>query len=188
MLSNIERALWIATGEWDNVRFSLSRCGDIGQFIVKRCQIIESDYRAISEGLMLVRNLNEMEKRFPDSGCSTMEAAYVFTKLASKAGKRLGFPSDLAESFGRGYTWIRTGRFDLDDGKETGSAVRRIFLDEFLVPIGVDFEWNFNSTQAKDRFKIVVDRVRAWNRNLRFRSNRQIHFEDASCPAKLMLN
>src|ERR1700758_784718 len=105
----IQRALQIATKEWGNIKASLQMCGDIGEFDSKN--YLNSSL-AITEGLLLFRNLIEMENKLPTYGYFTQEASYVFTSLGSKAAERLGFTDELAQTFGRGYSWVRTGWFD----------------------------------------------------------------------------
>ncbi len=88
----IIRAIQIARREWGNIKSSLEMCGDIGEFDSKNP--INSRPTEI-EGSRLVENLIDMENKFRTYGYFTQEAAYVFTTLASKEGKRLGFVRDI---------------------------------------------------------------------------------------------
>jgi len=129
------RALKIARREWENIRTSLEMCGDIGEFDSK--DYINTRLISISEGLLLVRDLIEMENKLPTYGYFTQEATYVFSALASGAAERLGIIGRLAQSFGRGYSWVRTGWFDSSDIENQHVIKQMIFFNLFF-PIEED--------------------------------------------------
>ncbi len=104
----IERGLIIARREWRNIRVSLEGYGDIGEFDSKNHASSKPDSLLVSEVLLLVKNLIEMENKFPKYAYLTQEAGYVFASLASKAAGRLGLIGEMAQTFGRGYSWVRT--------------------------------------------------------------------------------
>lgn len=153
------KALKIAIREWENIRSSLEMCGDIGEFDSKRHVNIR--FIPISEGLLLVKSLIEMENKLPTYGYFTQDAAYVFSTLASSAGERLGLIGRLAQSFGRGYSWVRTGWFDSSD-IENQHVIKQMIFFKLFFPTEEDCGWDFNSPQVKVRMKTVFDRFIAW--------------------------
>src|SRR6201993_2080388 len=109
---DVQGAIQIAKREWENIRLSLQMCGDIGEF--DSINRINTSSPIVSEALPLIRSLIEMENKLSTYGYFTPEAGHVFTYLASRAGERFGLSYKLAQTFGRGYSWIRTGWFDLE--------------------------------------------------------------------------
>ncbi|HEX3035157.1 MAG TPA: hypothetical protein VHT73_08490 [Thermodesulfobacteriota bacterium] len=155
----IQRAFQIATREWENIKLSLSMCGDIGEF-----NFIDFVNNG-SECLSFLRNTIEMENKFPAYRYLTPEAAYVFTILASKAAERLGLRGGLAQEFGNGYSWVRTGRFDLkgidaNNGREY--IIKQLFFFRLFFPLGGDFTWDFNSQVVKVKLKVVSGKFTEW--------------------------
>lgn len=67
----IERALHIAEREWANIRTSLEKCGDTGEFISKYRTRRRSNLQLVSNCLFLVRNLIEMDNKLPTYGYHT---------------------------------------------------------------------------------------------------------------------
>ena len=154
----IIKALKIARREWENIRTSLERCDDIGEFDSENpvnCRLTET------EGLRLIRNLIKMDNKLTTYGYFTQEAACVFTTLASSAAERLGLIGRLAQSFGRGYSWVRTGWFDSDDIENQHVIKQMIFFNLFFLP-GEDLRWNFNSPEVKMRLKAVFNKFVSW--------------------------
>jgi hypothetical protein len=155
----LERALQIAGREWGNIRVSLQGCGDIGEFDSKN--YVNGRTALISENSLLFRNLIEMDNKLPTYGYFTQEASYVFTILASKAAERLGLIDELAQTFGRGYSWVRTGWFD-SVGIEKQHLIKQvIFFKLFFPSLGRD-SWDFSSPEVKTKLKIVSDKFIAW--------------------------
>lgn len=158
----IGRAFQTARREWDNIRLSLEACGDIGEFDSK-------DFAGGgSECLALFRNLNEMENKFAKHGYFTPEAAYVFSALASIAAEKLGLTDSPAQIFGSGYSWVRTGCFNLNccfdlnykEGQER--LGKQLFFFKLFFPIGGDFNWDFNSPAAKAKIGLVFGKFIGW--------------------------
>lgn len=104
------KALKIAKREWENIRTSLELCGDIGE--VQSNNYPLDKLLSASNGLLLIKNLLDMDRKLSINGYLTQEAAYVFKILTTKAGKRLGLSDKLARTFGSGYSWVRTSWFD----------------------------------------------------------------------------
>ncbi|MGE5443674.1 MAG: hypothetical protein ACM3SR_03620 [Ignavibacteriales bacterium] len=160
---DIQRAVQIAKREWENIRLSLQMCGDIGEF--DSINHISNCTSIVSETLPLIRNLIEMENKLSTYGYFTPEAGYVFTYLASRAGERLGLSYKLAQTFGRGYGWIRTGWFDLES-VERRHLIKQIIFFKLFFPLGRDFiSWDFNSPAVKAKLKAVVYKFAAWQSN-----------------------
>jgi hypothetical protein len=157
----ILRALQIERREWENIRASLQKCADIGEFDSK----INSRFTLVSESSLLVRNLIEMENKLLAYGYSTQEAAYVFTILASRAGERLGLIGELAQTFGSGYSWVRTGRLSSNETEK--HHLKQMIFFKFFFPLGGDLRWDFNSPLVKVKLRIVFDKFFVWQNDPR---------------------
>lgn len=160
MQMEIIRALEIAEREWGNIRSSVEMCGDIGEFHPKNHARSKLDPLLVSEGLILVRNLVEMENKFPMYGYFTSEAAYVFTTIASKAAGRLGLKGRLAWAFGSGYSLIRTGCLDPNVAEK--HHLKQMVFFKLFFPIGAGFNWKFHSSVVKVKLKTTFDKFVLW--------------------------
>jgi hypothetical protein len=150
----VQRAIETAKREWATTRVSLEGYCDIGEFDSK-------NYVNDRFALMLI----EMENKLPTHGYFTQEASYVFTSLASIAAERVGLKGGLAKTFGRGYSWIRTGWFDLEYMEEH-HLVKQIIFFKIFFPLGRDFiSWDFNSPAAKTKLKAILYKFAAWQSN-----------------------
>ena len=159
----IEKAIQIARREWENIRSSLEMCGDIGEFDSKN--YLNSSLALLSEDSFLFRNLIEMENKLPTYGYFTQEASYVFTSLGSKAAERLGLIGGMAQTFGRGYSWIRTGWFD-PSGMEEQHIIKQLIFFKLFFPLGRDFMgWDFNSQIVKKKLNLVFYKFITWQGN-----------------------
>lgn len=159
----IQRAIQIAKREWENIRLSLQMYGDIGEF--DSVNHLDSGSAIVSETLPFVRSLIEMENKLSTYGYFTPEAGYVFTYLVSRAGERLGLSYKLAQTFGRGYSWIRTGWFDLE-GVEKQHLIKQIIFFKLFFPLGRDFiSWDFNSPSVRTKLRAVLYKFAAWQSN-----------------------
>lgn len=158
----IQRALQIAQREWENIRVSLENCGDIGEFGLENSVCLLQ-----VEGLHLIRNLIEMENKLPKSGYFTGEAASIFTNLASIAAERIGFKDNLAQVFGTGYSWVRTGCFNLNSiyVEEPRHIIKQLFFFKLFFPIGGGFNWDFNSPVIKTKLQLVFHKFITWQNN-----------------------
>ncbi len=149
----------IAKREWRNISVSLELCGSIGDFDL---------VRYIEDEPQLIRNLLVMERKIPGHGYLTREAAYVFTELGKEAGERLGLTAGLAKAFGGGYSWVRTGWFDLinldydDPGMLEDYLTRKIFFFRLFFPVKEDFRWVFDSPGATANLKSIYERFSSW--------------------------
>lgn len=160
----IIEALEIGKREWRNIRVSLEKFGDIGEFDSRNYS--ESDLNLYFEYSPLVSNLIEMENKLPAEGYYTQEAAYVFTTFGWKAGERLGLKSRLAQTFGRGYSWVRTGRFD-PYGIEKHQAIKQLFFMKIFFPLGGYYNWNFDSLEVKTKLNAILHMFSRWQDNPR---------------------
>jgi hypothetical protein len=153
----IQRAIEVAKREWDNIRVSLDMCGDIGEFDSK--SQINIGF-TLSENLLLIRNLIDMDNKFSTHRYLTPEAAYVFTVVVSRAAEALGITGELGQNFGSGYSLIRTGCF-ISSGTEEERIKQMAFLKLFF-PIRGGFNWKFHSPLVKARLKSVFDKFVEW--------------------------
>jgi hypothetical protein len=155
----IRSVFQIAKREWENISVSLELCGDIGKFDLARY---------IEKEPQLIRNLIGMEKKIHEHDYLTREAAYVFTELGKEAGERLGLTSELAMAFGGGYSWVRTGWFDLmnlefDDLENLEDHLtRKIFFFRLFFPLKEDFSWVFDSSDVTSNLKSIFERFLSW--------------------------
>ena len=169
----IERALKIARREWRNIGLSLERAGDIGEFDSKsivnnRLALVQIEtgdkfltYKHINQSSLLINGLIEMENKLPQYGYVTQEAGYVFNNLASNAAERLGLVGKLAQTFGGGYGWVRTGWFfPIDAEKQT--VLQQLFFFRIFFPHGVRFDWDFNSQAVKTKLDLVSYKFINW--------------------------
>ncbi|MER3447913.1 MAG: hypothetical protein C4291_14270 [Candidatus Dadabacteria bacterium] len=173
----IEKELKIAEREWANIRISLEGYGDIGEFdpeinIKNRLTLVGAgnrfpNYEHLTEGSFLIRNLREMERKFPFYGYLTQEAGHVFMYLASRAAERLGLKGAMAQTFGRGYSWVRTGWFEPYDGIEEEHVIKQLFFMKIFFPLGGYFKWEFNSLEVKAKLRAIVHKFIAWQDNPR---------------------
>ncbi|HWP92969.1 MAG TPA: hypothetical protein VNN20_12320 [Thermodesulfobacteriota bacterium] len=159
----ILKILKIEQREWENIRTSLQECGDIGEFDSKK--YMEGASTPLHQDLPLFRNLMEMEKKLPRHGYFTQEAAFVFTVLASKAGERLGLEDGLAQTFGSGYSWVRTGSLALNGREGHKEIIKQLFFFKLFFPVGGFYNWDFSSPIVKRKLGLVYCKFRSWQDN-----------------------
>ena len=181
----LESALEIARREWENVRLSLQKAGEIGEFDKKDFMIgiIEEDviireplksptksvsgYSPTFYPMYFVKNLLLMEEKLEEKGYSSIEALYVFIELATRAAEKLGLHGTFAMAFGAGYGNVRTGWI-----AEKGFPVEReIFSEMFFKGKKKDYEWGFNWTSVGERLKEIFDRFYSWEQDKRLYPN-----------------
>jgi hypothetical protein len=149
----------IAEREWDKIRISLERCGDIGKFEYKGFDDIDLDED--QRGFRLAKNAIRMDKKVQRYGYFTEEAAFVYSYMAANAAERLGLTGKLAQTFGRGYSWVRTGWFDMRDIKNQHVIKQMIFFNVFFGG-DEDLNWDFSSVVVKIKLKIIFDEYVKW--------------------------
>ncbi len=182
-MMKIIKALQIAKREWGNIRSSLEMCGDIGEFDSENP--INNRLTEI-KGSPLAENLIRMDNKFQTHGYFTQEAAYVFSALVSSAVERLELVGGLAEAFGNGYSWVRTGWFDVDHvGKQ--HVIKQLFFMKIFFPLGGYFNWDFNSRETKTKLKAIFSRFSAWQKSPRGYIQDIIDFRDQIEPLLLGL-
>ncbi len=159
----IFNTLRIEKREWENIRISLQGCGDIGEF--DSMNHLHDNTPLISGGLPLVRNLIEMENKLSKHGYFTRESAYVFSNLASRAGERLGLKNGLAQTFGSGYSWVRTGCLDLNGKEGHKQIIKQLFFFKLFFPVGGFFNWDFDSSVVKRKMSLVFCKFTKWQDN-----------------------
>ena len=170
---DIQTELQISKREWENIKVSLEMCGDIGQFNLKK---------HVNRSPDLIENLIGMENKVLIYDYSTLEAAYVFAELASKAGEKLGLVGDFAKTFGSGYRWVRTGWFDLRwispdrKGRLKDYVINQVlFFRLFFESNDGDFGWDFDSPEARRKLKLIFDKFYVWH------IHPESHIEDFIC-------
>ncbi len=162
----MQKTIRIIKREWENIRLSLRMCGDIGEF--NYGDLINGSSKCPS----LFRNINIMEHSLSRCGYCTYEAAYVFDMLASKAGEKLGLRGEFAKAFGGGYSWVRTGWFDIDGSMEDSCLIKQMFFLKLFSPFGGNFtSWDFDSSIAKTKLKLIFNTFLQWQSDPRIYSN-----------------
>ncbi len=158
-----EDTIRVALEEWEKIRTSLSEIGDIGDLDLEP----ELSFRPSRgyNGIYLVNSLNRFSAEFSEKGYFTPEAAYVYVNLAGYAGARLGLEDNFAESFGSGYSWVRTGFFDVYYAEDHRSIIKQLLFFQTFYPIEGDFHWTFESGEAKDKLKRVFAGFLLWQEN-----------------------
>jgi hypothetical protein len=146
--------------EWTRIRTSLERCGEIGRFA---CEGSVKGSAGLNEinGFRLGESVIGMENKLQRYGYFSEEAAFVYSYLASIAAERLGLTDKLAQTFGRGYSWVRTGWFDMTDIKNQHVIKQMIFFNVFFGG-DEDLNWGFNSPVVKIKLKIIFEEYVKW--------------------------
>lgn len=158
---DVQKAVQIALREWENIRLSLSMCGDIGELDSEEfIKIVRF------EDICIIKNLLEMDNKLSKHGYSTQEAADIFAVLVRKAGERLGLEGSLPHIFGSGYSWVRTGWFNVDGMlymmEEQKYITKQLFFFKLFFPMGGDFHWSFDSDATKIKLNLAFNKLMAW--------------------------
>ncbi|HWP91012.1 MAG TPA: hypothetical protein VNN20_02280 [Thermodesulfobacteriota bacterium] len=177
---DIQTEFQVLRREWENIKLSLEICGDIGDFDFWNDPCLSSD---------LARNLMEMDNKILVNGYLTLEAAYVFTTLATKAGENLGLSGDFAKTFGSGYGWVRTGWFDLrwiNQSKRVrlkDCVVNQVLFFKLFFPSSeCDFCWNFDSLLVRKKLKIIFDKFFTWQNDPRNHVEDFVYYKSELVP------
>lgn len=158
-------SLEIAKRQWENIRISLEECGDIGVFVYESA-LYENGTSEIDKGSSLIRSLVEMDSKIPKCSYFTIEAAIVFSTLASKAGVRLGLCESLASKFGCGYSLVRTSCLDQNCvSDEQRHILKQLLFFKIFYPLGGFFDWDFDSPAEKLKLKLVFQMFKGWQRD-----------------------
>jgi len=153
----IEKAIKIAIREWGNIKCSLEKCGDIGELAPEEVVTDDPILMLTKKFLLFTSSLIEMDKKLLKYGYSIPEASDVFAALATKAAGRLGLTRGLTLAFGGGYSYVRTGLLRLQ-----GTELQQTIFFRIFFPQGPDFNWDFNSSLVKTKFKAVFDKFMNW--------------------------
>jgi hypothetical protein len=108
-----------------------------------------------------------MDNDLPAYGYVTKEATHVFSYLASRAAERIGLIGRLAQTFGGGYSWIRTGWFEPTGLPEQKQVIMQLFFLKIFFPLGGYFTWDFDSPVVKTKLEVVINMFVAWQDNPR---------------------
>ena len=164
---NILKSIYIAQEEWENIRLSLEKCGDIGPYCATdqkhEVKIIHGDYK-------LITKLAEMRNKYGQCGYYSPEASFVFEKLATRAARKLGLSREFAYEFGNLYSLLRTEYLVLNVDVDSNNNTKRNFLRQFfyyeqLFPISEFHDWNFGSVKVKNKLKGIYDKLIYWQHN-----------------------
>ena len=155
-----EKAIKIAIREWDNIKCSLERCGDIGELAPEDVVTDDPILVLTKKFLLFTSSLMEMDKKLLKYRYRIPEASDVFAALAIKSAERLELARGLALAFGGGYSYVRTGLLRLQ-----GTELQQTIFFKIFFPQGADFNWDFNSSLVKTKFMAVFDKFMRWQNN-----------------------
>ena len=151
----IDKATQIARKEWENLRYSFEMCGDIGDFNPEDFRTPRWPFE--QDHSWFISNVIMMDRRFPQFGYSTPEALNTFTVLASRAAEKLGLNEESASAFGMGYGFLRTGVMAYDRLEP-----KQVLFYKMFFPLGVNFNWDSDSSLVKEKLCIVFERFKDW--------------------------
>jgi len=161
----INKSLDIAGREWEHIKHSLEMCGDIGEFDPE-CFVLDKP-TLISNLSLFTANLIEMDEKSMRHGYATPEALDTFTTLATRALERLGLSKEWALAFGDGYGYVRTGWFGCREGTEE----QQMLFSKMFFPVGKVFNWDFDSSLVKTKFKTVLETFIGWQNDPQLYAN-----------------
>jgi hypothetical protein len=144
---------------WNELRESLSLCGEIGEFCPDDF-ILEDIPRLTLHGkpvlpLPVLRRLLELDVQINEVFWNVYEA------LAIAAAKKLGFHNELAVAFADALSCLRTG---MAGGHHT-QAEQCISQDIFLKAIPYRADWNPGSIALQKQLKLVFEKFKEWERD-----------------------
>jgi hypothetical protein len=175
----LELILQIAEKEWNNIRESLSLCGDIGVFSKQDFMIgiIEEDvivrlpkisptksvsvYAPTYYPMYFIKNIKTMNEKFSEKGYRTTEALYSYIELATRASQRLGLRGTISMAFGVGYANVRTG-WIAEKGLQ---REREIFERMFFSAKFKNYDWESDWTSVKKALKKIFKKFQSWQEN-----------------------
>lgn len=158
-----EETIRIAKREWNKIRSSLIEISDIGD--LELGALPGSGFKRKHSGLYLVSSLNRLDQEFSEHGYFTPEVAYVYVNLAYSAGTKLGLEGSFVEGFAGGYSWVRTGFFDLDYVEDHRSVIKQLLFFQTFYPVEGDFNWSFDSSEVREKLKRVFNSFLLWQNN-----------------------
>ena len=151
----------ITRREWENISVSLRTCGNIGRFDQIADGELDNEVYKYAE---------IMDVKIDEHHYFTIEASYVFSKLAYIAAKKLGLEDNTAKIFGSGYSFVRTSNLSIInmDGSsgdfEKHSMLCAIFFRLFYSE-NVNYNWDFNCTECSRKLKFIFSKFQIWQRN-----------------------
>jgi len=172
----LELTLQIAEKEWNQIKESLSLCGDIGEFskqdfmigIIKEDVIVRlpkisptksvSFYAPTFYPMYFIKNIKTMNEKFTEKGYRTTEALYSFIELATRASDRLGLRGTISMAFGVGYANVRTG-WIAEKGLQ---REREIFEKMFFEGKFKNYDWECDWTSVKGALKHIFEKFKSW--------------------------
>lgn len=174
----INKPLEIAKREWENIRHSLEMCGDIGEFDLESFVLDKPTF--ISNLSLFTANLIEMDEEFMRHGYATPEALDAFTNLATTALERLGLSKEWALAFGDGYGYVRIGWLGVQEETEE----QQMLFPEMFFPVGKVFNWDFDSSLVKTKFKTVLETFIGWQNDPQRYANELERYYNYSKPSR----
>ena len=192
----LNKSLTLAMKEWENIRESLSLCGDIGDFsskdfmvgIIQEDVIVRDPQKSPTKSVSLfsptyypvyfVKNILAMNDKFPDEGYGSPEALYAYIELANMAARRLGFKGGLAMGFGAGYANVRTGWI----AEKGWAQERKLFHDIYFENNPENYDWKPYWNSVKESFRKVFDKFTSW------KNNQELYREDTKPKAVIKPN
>ncbi len=145
--------------EWDTLRLYFDWCGDIGEFEFEDLMNYSS---TAGEEEVLVGKTVSMYESFPKRGYASPEAFSVVTILASSAAEKLGLSKNIADSFGLGFAFVRTGFISYSELEPKQLLFHRLFF-----PLGrfANNYLEFEPSLVKPKMKALFERFKSWDEN-----------------------
>jgi hypothetical protein len=155
----IELAKEILNIEWEIMRLYFDRCGEIGEFDFE--ELLNSEaMRGEEEGF--IAKTVAMYENFPENGYNSPDAFYIIVIMASHAAGKLGLSREIALSFGKGYSFVRTGFISYDSIEPKQFLFHKLFY-----PLGSvsSIAWDDDPSVLTQKIKKVFERFRSWDEN-----------------------
>lgn len=152
----IKEELKLAERLWEEIRSSLSKCGDVGDFNAQELElsdiprVIWNDRPVLP--LSLLHRLGELKVEINEVFWNVYEALVIL------AAKRLGFKTRMAIVFADALTCIRT---HMVGGHKT-EAEQCIAQEIFLSKIPFEAEWDPDSPNVKEQILIIYNKFNEW--------------------------
>jgi hypothetical protein len=155
----IELAKEILNIEWEIMRLYFDRCGEIGEFDFEELLYSEA-IKGEEEGF--IAKTIAMYENFSENGYNSPDAFYVIVIMASNAAEKLGLSKGVARSFGKGYSFVRTGFISYDSIEP-----KQFLFHRFFYPLGLVSSngWNDDPSALNQKIKKVFERFKSWDEN-----------------------
>lgn len=159
-----------AKSEWENIRTSLMKYADIGEFESALLDDSDMGEEELSE---FNENLQDFPETVHDHGYTTLEAMGVYCVLVRIAANRLGMSGVVASAFANGYAYVRTG-WALD----TDTSIEQNLFYKMFFQSREDHTWKFDDPVIQIRLKEIFEKFLTWSQDQSYyQSEVQLYLE-----------